>query len=190
MVHGCSHGCMNTDMGDGFVCTCPEGYELGYDDKTCQGARRAQFRSRTVWVLLKTQQPAAGSGQRPRSHANVQRISKPKSFADIDECAKNSKGGCSHICENVPGSYKCSCPPGYQLGADLRTCSGQFTGSLGFEFEFVGRWFVQYCVCLRSRIRGKAVPFWGTVRAAFACARERTCSVPPRGRHLCNLRPR
>lgn len=33
-------------------------------------------------------------------------------FADVDEC-KNNPCGAGSLCTNLPGSYSCSCPPGY-----------------------------------------------------------------------------
>ena len=44
--------------------------------------------------------------------------------ADIDECVKN-KGGCSGACENTAGSFKCSCPTGFELAADNVACVGK-----------------------------------------------------------------
>lgn len=35
---GCSHGCSHSSTGP--LCTCPRGYELGEDQKTCIGASR------------------------------------------------------------------------------------------------------------------------------------------------------
>jgi len=32
---------------------------------------------------------------------------------DIDECADKSKFPCYGNCTNTPGSYNCTCPPGY-----------------------------------------------------------------------------
>lgn len=40
---------------------------------------------------------------------------------DINECATNNhKGDCDQICENTPGSYKCSCRDGYKLRHEKR----------------------------------------------------------------------
>ena len=43
--------------------------------------------------------------------------------ADIDECHVN-KGGCSDSCLNTHGSFECTCPHGFQVKADERTCVG------------------------------------------------------------------
>jgi len=45
---------------------------------------------------------------------------------DINECVVNN-GGCQHECCNTPGSFTCSCPPGYQLTADGRHCQGEYS---------------------------------------------------------------
>ncbi|XP_017558120.1 fibulin-7 [Pygocentrus nattereri] len=45
---------------------------------------------------------------------------------DVNECEvyKADSGGllCAHVCVNIPGSYHCSCPSGYKLLADGRSC--------------------------------------------------------------------
>jgi len=50
--------------------------------------------------------------------------------ADIDECAINN-GGCSPIatCSNTPGSFVCSCPPGYTTNVIDNTLSVTCTGN-------------------------------------------------------------
>ncbi|XP_032290647.1 uncharacterized protein [Drosophila virilis] len=43
----------------------------------------------------------------------------PQDYAgclDIDEC-QESNGGCSQICNNLPGSHECACEKGYQIDA-------------------------------------------------------------------------
>ena len=44
---------------------------------------------------------------------------------DINEC-DNANGGCQQICDNIPGSYVCSCNAGYDLNSDGKTCSGTY----------------------------------------------------------------
>lgn len=45
---------------------------------------------------------------------------------DVDECELYGQEGharlCMHACVNTPGSYHCSCPPGYQILGDKKSC--------------------------------------------------------------------
>ncbi|NXK52707.1 EGF factor, partial [Chauna torquata] len=41
---------------------------------------------------------------------------------DIDECLEGGLGTCGQTCINVPGSYLCSCLPGYTLDIDKWSC--------------------------------------------------------------------
>ena len=53
------------------------------------------------------------------------------SLPDVNECEvfRLDQGGklCAHACVNVPGSYQCSCPLGYKLLSDSRSCEGEHT---------------------------------------------------------------
>lgn len=50
---------------------------------------------------------------------------------DMDECSF-SEFLCQHECVNQPGTYFCSCPPGYILLDDNRSCQGKAVqGGLG-----------------------------------------------------------
>lgn len=53
---------------------------------------------------------------------------------DIDECAIN-EGGCSQQCINTPGSFTCTCTPGYQLGRDGHSCYRKY-----FEMFEINSW--------------------------------------------------
>ena len=46
------------------------------------------------------------------------------SSSDIDECMEEIHD-CEQICNNVNGSYTCSCNPGYIIDVDLRSCNGK-----------------------------------------------------------------
>lgn len=46
---------------------------------------------------------------------------------DIDECEVHKTYKlCVGICENIPGSYRCACGEGYRIGADSRSCEGEW----------------------------------------------------------------
>jgi len=53
----------------------------------------------------------------------------PLASSDVNECEvyRTDQGGklCLHECVNIPGSYRCSCPSGYKLLADGRSCEGE-----------------------------------------------------------------
>ena len=46
------------------------------------------------------------------------------SIADINECALGSDG-CQHKCNNIDGSFFCSCNAGYTLNPDGQHCTGE-----------------------------------------------------------------
>ena len=50
-------------------------------------------------------------------------------ITDINECELEADG-CQHICNNVDGSFHCTCYPGYTLNTDSETCTGEFILSL------------------------------------------------------------
>lgn len=53
--------------------------------------------------------------------------------SDIDECLEGGLGTCGQTCINVPGSYICSCRPGYTLDIDKRSC--YVNGKVIFFFD-------------------------------------------------------
>ena len=44
--------------------------------------------------------------------------------SDVNEC-QTDHHGCEQTCNNLPGSYNCSCDTGFMLNNDSRTCSGK-----------------------------------------------------------------
>ena len=44
--------------------------------------------------------------------------------ADVDECTEEN-GGCEHGCENIIGSYLCTCRTGYFLAVNGKNCVGK-----------------------------------------------------------------
>ncbi|CAF92403.1 unnamed protein product, partial [Tetraodon nigroviridis] len=96
---GCDRTCKDTATG--VRCSCPVGFTLQPDGKTCKG------------LVI------------PRTRITGEEImSDPTTFdgvRDIDECLENN-GGCDHFCRNTVGSFECSCQKGHKLLTDERTC--------------------------------------------------------------------
>ena len=46
-------------------------------------------------------------------------------FSDIDECLVWNSNKCGDSCENLNGTYRCTCGPGLTLSSDQKTCEGK-----------------------------------------------------------------
>ena len=79
---------------------------------------------------------------------------------DVNECAEGTNN-CNQECMNTPGSYECSCRPGYTLDTNMRDCIGKGRHS--------HRW--DYC---DFRI---LLQMWTSVRLLTTCA-GRSASIP------------
>lgn len=87
-----------------FQCFCHEGYENTLDEKNCVGECETQ---RTAEVIRVEQAPL-----------NWSRLS-----TDVNECVR-LPGTCSPgTCQNLDGSFRCICPPGYEVQNDQ--CIGE-----------------------------------------------------------------
>ncbi|XP_043647692.1 uncharacterized protein LOC122616340 isoform X2 [Drosophila teissieri] len=106
---GCSHECIN--KAGTFECGCPLGYILNDDGRSCRPA--------LVGCPPGTQRSAEGCAPIECNPGFI--LGSDDKCVDIDEC-QTKNGGCSHRCSNSEGSFKCSCPPGYELDADQKTC--------------------------------------------------------------------
>nr|XP_022333526.1 mucin-like protein [Crassostrea virginica] len=124
-IHSCPQSCQNT-LGS-YFCTCYIGFQLQDDRVTC----------------VKSRNPCLGSdvdGTCDTAHGGctVNASNVAYCFCDsgyqlqlnssgfslcpnINECETNTSG-CSHFCQDVPGSFLCSCPEGNKLTADQKTC--------------------------------------------------------------------
>ena len=48
-------------------------------------------------------------------------------ISDLNECRFKRISKCDQICENTPGSYKCTCREGFMMQFDGKTCIGRVT---------------------------------------------------------------
>uniref|UniRef100_A0A672NP98 Pro-epidermal growth factor-like n=1 Tax=Sinocyclocheilus grahami TaxID=75366 RepID=A0A672NP98_SINGR len=113
--HGCSLGCENAP--GSYFCTCPKGYLLLPDLKTCQETKPC-VENATVC-----------------DHACVHTaegdvcVCPEGSVLNSDGrsctgCLSADQGGCSQMCVTLyPGRWVCECQPGYQLQPDEKHCA-------------------------------------------------------------------
>ena len=71
------------------------------------------------------------------------------SLADRNEC--EGQHNCGQICGNTPGSYYCTCRPGYFLSSDLRTCKGNMPVSIHARKNSLHCVDLQYFFCSVKR---------------------------------------
>ncbi|XP_069079751.1 signal peptide, CUB and EGF-like domain-containing protein 2 isoform X6 [Pleurodeles waltl] len=99
---GCQHTCDDTD--DGPVCGCHPKYTLHSDGKTC---------------LEKDEMVIENSENNATSGADVDKRVKRRLL--METCAVNN-GGCDRTCKDTSTGVHCSCPVGFTLQFDGKSC--------------------------------------------------------------------
>uniref|UniRef100_A0AAZ3Q050 Signal peptide, CUB domain, EGF-like 1 n=1 Tax=Oncorhynchus tshawytscha TaxID=74940 RepID=A0AAZ3Q050_ONCTS len=99
---GCQHMCDDTDVGP--VCGCHQKYALHSDSKTCIERDEAAIES---------------SEFNATSIADVDKRVKRRLL--METCAVNN-GGCDRTCKDTATGVRCSCPVGFTLQPDGKTC--------------------------------------------------------------------
>eukprot|EP00105_Crassostrea_gigas_P016588 XP_011434026.1 PREDICTED: fibrillin-2-like isoform X1 [Crassostrea gigas] len=122
---GCSQTCTNVD--GGFNCGCEFGFSLGDDRKSCQKVA-------DICSLFPALNCSYGCKQDPNNATigycfceagYILNAQDKQSCIDVNECLNSTTNKCSfpNNCVNTPGSYNCTCPIGYSLENDGRTCT-------------------------------------------------------------------
>ncbi|XP_023249744.1 hemicentin-1-like [Seriola lalandi dorsalis] len=126
----CAYQCRNVP--GSFRCLCPPGTVLLGDGRSCAGLERGQTFTNGTRVRARLRPQLVSSLGRPilsRSHgaSRITRQSCPVGYTnrdgkcvDVDECLLRKP--CQHECRNTIGSFQCTCPPGYQLLPNGRSC--------------------------------------------------------------------
>ncbi|KAI4887298.1 hypothetical protein NFI96_029584, partial [Prochilodus magdalenae] len=98
MGHSCQHICVGN--GTSYYCKCRPGYVLNVDKRTCSIANDGAGNERTDGI--------------DNGHNDGE------SSASVDACALGHN--CQHTCVGSGSSYYCTCPPGFVLMEDKRSC--------------------------------------------------------------------
>ncbi|XP_018783178.1 PREDICTED: fibrillin-1 isoform X2 [Bactrocera latifrons] len=128
---GCEH-CLNTD--GSYECTCPGGYDLAEDERTCVDINECDVlvESEDDAQAVPTKLCTGGCENTIGSFictcgANEHlREDRRTCVADTCQDLNNpqlNKTRCAHQCVDLPsGVYECVCPAGYKLSDDLHNC--------------------------------------------------------------------
>ncbi|XP_062981614.1 fibulin-7 [Elgaria multicarinata webbii] len=124
----CQNGGSCVDGGDHYKCICPQEWT----------GPNCQYQTQTVppaWSV--TNDPAFSRKPRCAKFDRMQHCSCEAGFhmsgttensicQDVNECEiykpKGAPRLCVHTCINIPGSYRCSCPSGYRIFGDGKSC--------------------------------------------------------------------
>ncbi|XP_064281529.1 signal peptide, CUB and EGF-like domain-containing protein 2 isoform X3 [Passer domesticus] len=117
---GCDRTCKDTSTG--VHCSCPVGFTLQFDGKTCKDIDECQSNNGGCDHFCKNTVGSFDCSCRK----GFKLLTDEKSCQDIDECS--FERACDHTCTNHPGTFQCSCNKGYALYgfthcADINECS-------------------------------------------------------------------
>ncbi|GAB1292544.1 Signal peptide, CUB and EGF-like domain-containing protein 2 [Apodemus speciosus] len=104
---GCDRTCKDTSTG--VHCSCPTGFTLQVDGKTCTDIDECQTRNGGCNHFCKN---TVGSFD-CSCKKGFKLLTDEKSCQDMDECSL--EGTCDHSCINHPGTFICACNRGYTL---------------------------------------------------------------------------
>ncbi|XP_026648977.2 signal peptide, CUB and EGF-like domain-containing protein 2 isoform X2 [Zonotrichia albicollis] len=117
---GCDRTCKDTSTG--VHCSCPVGFTLQFDGKTCKDIDECQSNNGGCDHFCKNTVGSFDCSCRK----GFKLLTDEKSCQDIDECS--FERACDHTCTNQPGTFQCSCNKGYALYGfthcgDINECS-------------------------------------------------------------------
>ncbi|XP_053418010.1 signal peptide, CUB and EGF-like domain-containing protein 2 isoform X6 [Nycticebus coucang] len=104
---GCDRTCKDTSTG--VHCSCPIGFTLQLDGKTCKDIDECQTRNGGCDHFCKN---TVGSFD-CSCKKGFKLLTDEKSCQDVDECSLDRT--CDHSCINHPGTFACACNQGYTL---------------------------------------------------------------------------
>lgn len=118
----CEKICQNTH--GSYECSCPEGFRLKSDGKNCEDINECLSRNGHGPCQDICENTVGSYKCSCANLTGTQLASDQHSCENIDEC-KSGNSGCSHGCVNTRGKAFCTCPDGFVLGSDWKTCQGE-----------------------------------------------------------------
>ncbi|XP_058486117.1 signal peptide, CUB and EGF-like domain-containing protein 2 isoform X4 [Solea solea] len=140
--HGCAHICKETPKG-GVACECRPGFELARNQKgctltcnhgnggcqhTCEDTENGPICRCHVRYTLQPDKRSCVERDEATAESSDHNVT---SFAEVDKrvkrrllmetCAVNN-GGCDCTCKDTSTGVRCSCPIGFTLQPDAKTC--------------------------------------------------------------------
>uniref|UniRef100_A0A8C4JK67 Protein CEGP1 n=1 Tax=Dromaius novaehollandiae TaxID=8790 RepID=A0A8C4JK67_DRONO len=117
---GCDRTCKDTSTG--VHCSCPVGFTLQFDGKTCKDIDECQSNNGGCDHFCKNTVGSFDCSCRK----GFKLLTDEKSCQDVDECSFERT--CDHTCINHPGTFECTCNKGYALYGfthcgDINECS-------------------------------------------------------------------
>nr|XP_060623137.1 signal peptide, CUB and EGF-like domain-containing protein 2 isoform X2 [Anolis sagrei ordinatus] len=117
---GCDRTCKDTSTG--VHCSCPVGFTLQFDGKTCKDIDECQANNGGCDHFCRNTIGSFDCSCRK----GFKLLSDEKLCQDIDECSFERT--CDHMCINHPGTFECACKKGYTLYGfthcgDINECS-------------------------------------------------------------------
>uniref|UniRef100_A0AAY5K2B6 EGF-like domain-containing protein n=1 Tax=Esox lucius TaxID=8010 RepID=A0AAY5K2B6_ESOLU len=112
--HGCSLGCEN--IPGSYFCTCPKGYALLPDRKTCRETTPCPAN------VTRCDHGCLAADEGTICVCPEGSVIQPDGQS-CTGCSSSDRGGCSHLCVPItPGRWECDCLPGYELHRDGKRC--------------------------------------------------------------------
>ncbi|XP_075044620.1 signal peptide, CUB and EGF-like domain-containing protein 2 isoform X2 [Mixophyes fleayi] len=139
---GCDRTCRDTSTG--VRCSCPVGFTLQFDGKTCKDVDECQSSNGGCDHFCRNTVGSFDCSCR----SGYKLLTDERSCQDVDECSFERT--CDHTCINYPGSFACTCDKGYTLYGithcgDTNECS---INNGGCEHSCVNTMGDYYCQCL------------------------------------------
>ncbi|XP_040844890.1 signal peptide, CUB and EGF-like domain-containing protein 2 isoform X1 [Ochotona curzoniae] len=104
---GCDRTCKDTSTG--VHCSCPVGFTLQLDGKTCKDIDECQTHNGGCDHFCRNTVGSFDCGCKK----GFKLLTDEKSCQDVDECSLDRT--CDHSCINYPGTFACACNQGYTL---------------------------------------------------------------------------